>query len=185
MKKAGQQIREMVAALGAQSDAARLNMRTQQVRERYRKAIESVYEPRTAQYHLAHTNNVIIRDIDGVKSLVVFVDDSACAADLNAQRELVTLRLLELFGEDIGRFDIRISKWKKYRENHPYVDESSPVSKSEVTPVPLNDEEKSFVSSTVSSISDPRLRKALEKAMTADLEWKKGEKVENDGRSTK
>ena len=185
MKKAGRQIREVVAALGAQSDAARLNMRIQQVRQRYRQAIESVYEPLTAQYHLAHTNNVIIRAIAGVKALVVFVDDSASAADLNAQRELVTLRLLELFGEEIDRFDIRISKWRKYRDSHPYIDGDSANNQTVSVSVPLDDEEKSFVSATVSKVADEKVRKALEKAMTADLEWKKGEKVENNERSSK
>ena len=38
------------------------------------------------------------------------------------------------------------------------------------------DEEKAYVSDTVSHISDKKVRESLQKAMTADLEWKKGKK---------
>ena len=174
MRKIGADIRYAVARLGEGSDAARVNLRIQQVRERYRRAIESVYRD-SAALHLAHTNTVIIRD----RKLVVYVDDSLFAAELNAQRELIRLRLLELFGEEIDDFQIRTSERRKYREMHPYLTEiqQEPVRKS--PSIPLDSVEKSFVSDTSSQIDDEKLRRTFEKAMTADLEWKKGERVEN------
>ena len=174
MRKIGADIRYAVARLGEGSESARLNLRIQQVRERYRQAIESVYRD-AAALHLAHTNNVIIKE----RKLVVYVDDSLFAAELNAQRELIKLRLLELFGEEIDDFQIRTSRWKKYREMHPYLTETQQEPDADSRSVPLDSNEKSYVSNTSSIIEDERLRKTFEKAMTADLEWKKGERVEN------
>ena len=151
-----------------------MNLRIQQVRARYRQAIESVYRA-SAPLHLAHTNSVIIRD----RKLVVYVDDSLFAAELNAQRELIKLRLLELFGEEIDDFQIRVSRWKKYRRVHPYLDEDRREFAEKSPSIPLDAAEKSYVCDVSSKIEDERLRKTFEKAMTADLEWKKGKRVEN------
>ena len=175
MRKLGTEIRYAVAELGEGSDEARLNMRIQQVRARYKAAIEAVYRS-TAPAHLAHTNKVIIMNRDGVKTLIVYVDDSLFAAELNAQRELIKLKLLELFGEDIVDFQISISKWKRDRDVHPYLSDLSQKADTKPTAIPLDDAEKSFVSDTASQISDTKVRESLKKAMTADMEWKKGKK---------
>ena len=185
MKKLGNNMARVIAEMGGDSDAARKNMRTHQVRERYRRAIESVYPDKTAQLHLAHTNNVIITTSRGVGTLIVYVDDSLFAAELNAQRELIKLRLLELFGEEIDDFQIKTSRWKRFRERHPYFDEDSAELLKEPPSFPLNDDEKSFVSRTAGFVEDEKLRKSLERAMTADLEWKKGEKVERERKNSK
>lgn len=184
MRKLGADIGKLVSDLGRNSDEARVNLRIQQVRNRYRAAIESVYRD-AAPLHLAHTNNVIITRVGQVNTLIVYVDDSLFAAELNAQRELIKLRLLELFGEEIDDFQIRTSRWKKYRDNHPFVDSSAQPESSNVSPVPLSDDERSFVSDTAAVVEDEKLRKSLERAMTADLEWKKGEKVKASRENTK
>ena len=185
MKRVGKDIQRLIRDMGGDSDAARINMRTMQVRERYKKAIESVYPEKTAVLHLNHTNSVIIKKIDSKNTLIVYVDDSLFAAELNAQRELIRLRLLELFGEEVDDFQIKVSHWKKYRENHPYVEEESLDYNSKSASIPLTDEEQSYVSRTVAVIEDEMLRKSFERAMTADLEWKKGEKVETDSKNAK
>ena len=171
--------------MGGKSDTARLNMRVQEVLDRYRQAIESVYPEATAALHLAHTNKVIITNVDEMRTLIVYVDESLFAAELNAQRELIRLRLLELFGEEIEQFQIKTSRWRKYREMHPYSNGDSNESDKKPTAIPLEEDEKSFVSRTASVIEDERIRKSLEKAMTADLELKKGEKVETERRNPK
>lgn len=181
----GDDISGVIAEMGGDSDAARINMRTIQVRDRYKKALESVYSAQTAHLHLAHTNNVVIKSIKGVKTLVVYVDDSLFAAELNAQRELIKLMLQELFSEEVEEFKIRVSAWKKYREKHPYIDEESENSSRKTPSIPLDDHERSFVSRVSCVIKDEKVRKSLERAMTADLEWKKGEKVKTESRDTK
>lgn len=176
MKKISSEIQYVVSNMGASVEEARLNMRIKQVRDRYKEAIQSVYRE-SARIHLEHTNNVIITVKNGVKTLIVYVDDSLFAAELNAQRELIKLKLLELFGEDIDDFQIKTSKWKKYKEQHPYKEEED-SQVSEITPsVPLDNDEKLYVKDTASMIDDEKVRESLEKAMKADMEWKKGERV--------
>ena len=185
MRRIGEDISSYVASLGKDSDEARLNMRIQQVRARYKAAIESVYPQKTAKLHLAHTNSVIVTTVKGVRTLIVYVDESIFAAELNAQRELIKLTLLEQFGEDVEEFQIKISRWKKFRKMHPYLDEDSSLSDRKSPSIPLDEDELSFVSETVSVIEDEKVRKSLEKAMTVDLEWKKGEKVERKRKESK
>ncbi len=179
MKKIGGQIPEVVDALGAKSPTARLNLRAHQVRARYQRALETVYGESTPLF-LEHTNNVYIMDKEGVRTLIVYVDDSIFAAELNAQRELIKLKLLELFGEDVEEFQIYISRGS-YKANHPYLaseDEAREQAEAVAAPsIPLDSSERRFVSETVSRVEDDALRGYIEKAMTASLEWKKGEKA--------
>lgn len=173
MKKVGADITYLIATLAGDDEQARINLRAHQVRERFKRALETVYRD-AAPLFLAHTNNVYIMNKDGVRTLIVYVDESIFAAELNAQRELIKLHLLELFGEDIEQFEIHVSRGK-YKKNHPYLTEESQKADTTTPAVPLNDDEKAFVSDTVSTIEDQKLRESLQKAMTADLEWKKGE----------
>lgn len=119
MEKLGASIPDLLAQMSANNATARLNLRAKQVRARYKEALERVYGS-TAQLFLEHTNNVYIMNKDGVRTLIVYVDDSIFAAELNAQRELIKLKLLELFGEDIETFDIFISRGS-YKNNHPFL----------------------------------------------------------------
>ena len=174
MRKIGADIGSLIATLAGDDEQARINMRANQVRERYRRAIQSVYRE-TAPLFLAHTNNVYIMKKDGVPTLIVYVDESIFAAELNAQRELIKLRLLELFGEDVEQFEIHVSRGK-YKKNHPYLAGSRETAAEKPASVPLDDTENAYVESTVSTVEDKQLREALQKAMKTDLEWKKGEK---------
>lgn len=184
MGKLGADIQYAIAAMGGDSDMARINLRAHQVRNRYREVIETVYRA-NASLFLAHTNNVYIMDKEGARTLIVYVDESIFAAELNAQRELIKLKLLEMFGETIEEFEIFVSRGR-YKDNHPYLVENEDVVREKPTSVPLDSDEKSFVSNTVSLIEDDQLRGTIEKAMTADLEWKKGKSekssVENGNR---
>ena len=194
MRKIGNDISRVIAEMGGDSDEARINMRVRQVLDRYRRAIESIYPAATARLHLAHTNKVIVKDVRTVgrngesvkvRTLIVYVDESMYAAELNAQRELIKLRLLELFREEIEEFSIRISGKTQYKKEHPYLDSDSTETDEKSPSIPLNDDEKEFVSRTVGVVQDIKIQKSLEKAMTADLEWKKGEKVETERKNSK
>lgn len=173
MGKLGKDIPEVIRAIGGDSEKARINMRAVEVRARYKEALERVYGS-AAQQFLAHTNNVYIMNKEGVRTLIVYVDESIFAAELNAQRELIKLKLLELFGEDIEEFEIYVSRGN-YKDNHPYTSESFQEADETAVSVPLDANEKAQVSNAVSVVDDERLRKSIEKAMTASMEWKKGE----------
>lgn len=170
MKKIGSSIDNLVFSLAGDSDQARINYRARQVRDRYRKAIEAVYKDNAGLF-LAHTNNVYIFDKGGIKTLVSYVDDSLYASELNAQRELIRLKLLELFGEKVEQFDIHVSRGN-YKKHHPFLE--SDEGKREVPPLPdLDRSELDTVKKTAANVEDKRLRESFEKAMTADLARKK------------
>ncbi len=174
MRKLGSDIEKLVVRLSPDGDKARINMRARQVRERYKSVLNSVYKAQATLF-LEHTNNVYILKKNDVKTLIVYVDDSIFAAELNAQRELIKLKLLELFGEDVEEFVINVSRGA-YKKNYPYRMEHDENKTSHVQTVPLDENEIEHVSNTVSSIEDKKVRESLEKAMKADLEWKKGQK---------
>lgn len=173
MKKLGKNIEYLIADLAGDSDQARINLRAHQVRARFREALEIVYRD-TAQLFLDHTNNVYIMKKDGKKTLIVYVDDSIFAAELNAQRELIKLKLLELFGEQIEEFAIYVSR-SSYKKNHPYRDEDSENREQASTLKELSPDEKEQVCQTASKVEDDAVRNSLEKAMTADLARKRTE----------
>lgn len=176
MAKIGDGIETLFHEMGAQSESARINMRAQQVRKRYKEALQSVYGA-NAQAFLAHTNNVYIMRKEGIPTLIVYVDDSIFASELNAQRELIRLKLLELFGEQVEEFEIYVSRGK-YKDNHPYLEDEREENEEddiEKSPsIPLDADERAFVDDTVSRVSDSKLAETIKKAMTADMEWKKG-----------
>lgn len=144
-------------------------------------------------YILEHTNNVFIlkgsdvraprRDQDDRKDagatgkgkqLLVYVDESIVAAELNARRELVKLQFFERFGEEIDEFKIFISRGQ-YKTFHPFAkQETVPSYVEPAVPVALTEVEREEVVAQTAGIEDPRLRRAVERAMVADLEWKKG-----------
>ena len=178
VKKLGKDIEYLIASLSEDSEQARINLRAHQVRARYRQALESVYRE-TAPLFLAHTNNVYIMRKDDVPTLIVYVDESIFAAELNAQRELIKLKLLELFGEQVEQFEIYVSRGD-YKGYHPYSEEGGPAS----LPIPLPDiseTDQMRVKETGAIVEDQGVRESLEKAMTADLARKS---VEN-GTQTK
>lgn len=82
----------------------------------FRVAVESLFPEKMANTLLAHVNKVLT--YDGV--LVVYLDNMVCVADLDAHRELLRLRLWELFGNEPDELRFLLSKKEKYRRVHPY-----------------------------------------------------------------
>ena len=171
MKKLGNNIERLIAQLSSNSEEARINLRAHQVRSRYRKALETVYRD-SAQMFLDHTNNVYIMKQDEVPTLIVYVDESIFAAELNAQRELIKLKLLELFGEEIDEFKIYVSRGS-YKNNHPYREEEGRHTVPVEPLKPLGENDAAYVRQTSSVVGDSSVRRSLEKAMTADLARKR------------
>lgn len=181
MKKLSDNIDLYLAKLSGSQSQARINIRARQVRERYKQAIESVYRD-SAPLFLQHTNNVYIMNKNNVRTLIVYVDESIFAAELNAQRELIKLKLLEGSGEHVDAFEILVSRGN-YKHNHPYETDGSSTAPA-YRAIPLSPSEQNYVETTVSGIEGRRLRTSLEKAMTASLELNKAENYKNDSNST-
>lgn len=163
-----------VTSLAGDQEQARINMRARQVRDRYKHVIQTVYGC-SAPLFLQHTNNVYIMKKNDVRTLIVYVDESIFAAELNAQRELIKLKLLEQFGEDIEEFSIFVSRGK-HKQNHPYIEENALETLMPFKLEPLDENEQAFVKKTVETVQGLSLEKSFEKAMTASLELNKTEK---------
>lgn len=171
MKKLGNVLPLAVAALGGDRSAARIQARTAQVLGWYKSVVKAVYRE-NAPLFLEHTNAVYCSNRDGVRTFTVYVDESIFAADLNARRELMKMKLMEFSGEDIEMFDIRVSRGG-YKKRRPFVEEDS-TAKTETPPsVSLDEGERACASSIARAIDDPSLRRAAEKAILADFEFKK------------
>ena len=156
--------------------------RANKVKQMWRSVVEICCRP-NAEAFLDHTNAVyIIREGEGDeerKILIVYVDESIFAAELNARREMIKLKLLERFGEDVAEFRILISRGK-YKENHPYRAQEAENPSPEPARHPLSLEEIRELQERASAIEDPRMREALLKAMISGLERKTDELDEND-----
>ena len=144
--------------------------RANQVKQMWRGMVDQVF--------LDHTNAVYIIREDDRKILIVYVDESIFAAELNARREMIKLKFLERFNERIDEFRILISRGR-YKENHPFREEEpEPFYVDDVRPVPLSSEKLMEIDEGIADIPDENLRKALKKAMISDLEWKNGIELE-------
>lgn len=154
----------LLASLGCEEDIIKRGIRAQEVREMWAKVVEKIF--------LDHTNAVFLLLKEGEKTLIVYVDESIFAAELNGRRELIKLKFLELFNENIDNFEIYISRGA-YKKNYPYK-KNPPSYQEQAQPVPLTDEEVETLFRQSEVIKNKELRNSLLKAMVSDLEWKKG-----------
>lgn len=116
---------------------------------------------------LKHTNSVYLLKSQAVPSaydLVVYLDNSTCAAELNARRELLRFEYLDRFGVVIDVFEIRISRGP-YKEKHPF--NEMPPKQEEPSAPELTEAEKGRIEAMTASIDDPRLRASFQRAMAA------------------
>ena len=167
------QLAQAISESGADAGEARKQARAIEVRNRYKEVIAAVYGTK-ADIFLKHTNAVFIMNKNDARTLIVYVDESIFSAELNAQRELIKLRFMDMFAERLDAFEIYVSRGA-YKQHHPFSEEV-PTEPDDhfVESQPLSAAEQKGVEERVSKIEDPRLAEALRKAMTTDLEWKKG-----------
>lgn len=124
----------------------------------------SAIAARTADAHLRN------------RELVVYVSSPAWAADLQAMSETYRRAFNTEFGAEVVdsiRFQPSNRAFKKRLESAPG-DAPDSMVRARIESIPLNDEERADIERTVSHIEDEKLKDALFKAMTADLQWKKG-----------
>lgn len=116
---------------------------------------------------LKHTNSVYLlksQAVEGAYDLVVYLDNSTCAAELNARRELLRFEYLDRFNTTIDVLEIRISRGP-YRDKHPFAERLS--SDTQPKERSLSEEETARIEEMTSAIEDPRLRASFQRAMTA------------------
>lgn len=118
---------------------------------------------------LKHTNSVYLlksQTNESAFDLVVYLDNSTCAAELNARRELLRFEYLDRFGVVIDVFEIRISRGS-YKEKHPFAKELESDSKPDASQPPLSEQDQADIEKMTANIENPRLRKSFQDAMAA------------------
>lgn len=176
MKAFSSVLQKTLRSTAASSELAAKAARANKVKQMWRDVVDKMF--------LDHTNAVYIVNENDEKVLIVYMDDSMFAAELDARRELIRLKLLERYNEDIAEFRILISRGK-YKRNYPFRSEEE-ESFSCIRPprVPLPSQRRAEIEEQCLAIEDPRLREALIRAMISDLEWKMGvEKEKGDNRA--
>lgn len=198
MKRASAAMASAIEAMGGDPSELRKSLRASQVRHMWKDLMESNHD----EGILMHTNSVYIvrrtredyensqgrmshAPVNGMddrkdagatglgKQLIVYVDDSMVASELNARRELIKMQFALRYGEQLDEFKIYVSRGQ-YRNNYPFKEQAVLSYAENVPSVPLTPEERQSVHQRVQVIDDPLLRKHLEDTMVADLEWKKG-----------
>ena len=131
MRKLGESINELMAALAAGDDASRKAQRAAAVNVAWRNAVEAVYKD-AAQMVLDHVNAVYIMAADEVvkgattkashtgtgAQLVVYADDSLIRSDLDARQEFLKMKLKGQ-GEHVETFKILPSRFEM-KARHPF-----------------------------------------------------------------
>ncbi len=153
-----------------------INRRIQRIHDQFSQVVDP--------FILEHTNSVYLlrhKDVLGdsqpnkdankeqsdtqVFDLVVYVDNSLVAAELNARRELIRLKYREQFKISIDVFEIRISRGS-YKGKYPFRNQDA-VSQINTQPRDLSDEEYERINELVEDISDKRIKESFIKAITA------------------
>ena len=142
--------------------------RAHKVKQMWRVVVEICCRPH-AQVFLRHTNSVYIIHEDDQKVLIVYMDDSIFAAEINARREMIKLKILEHFGEDIDDFRILISRGA-YKNKHPYSDTEHDIAHTSPPRKPLSSQEVQSIKERASEIENNEVRESLVKAMISGLE---------------
>ncbi|MGI6106168.1 MAG: DciA family protein [Raoultibacter sp.] len=156
-------IRKVIASLGGDEEIAKKAHRAAQVREMWASCVDPVF--------LDHTNSVyILKEKEG-KILIVYVDESIYAAELNARRELIKLKFLQTFNEDIEEFRILISRGN-YKKNYPYKNKKGEKIKS---PRELTKEEIKQIEEIAKIVENEKIQESLKQAMISDWQWRKRE----------
>lgn len=99
-----------------------------------------------------------------IYDLVVYVDNSLCAAELNARRELIRLKYREQFNTIIDVFEIRISRGS-YKEKYPF--RESLEATQQIQPRELTPEDLSQIDEMTHALPEGKVKDSFMQAMKA------------------
>lgn len=146
-----------------------------------RKAAElaTVWEYVADQTVLTHTGSVFIDHSRGQRDLVVLVDGPMMAADLNARGFMYLMRVNKEIADHHPRMNqvasirFKVSRSVSKRRQFESRTRQQPDYLEPVRLVGLSEKEEADIDEMVSSLPDEKLKKAAQKAIKADLNWKK------------
>lgn len=161
MKKLSENISSLVHTINENNIEIKKIFRGSKVRSIWASCVEEII--------LDHTNAVYIFKEEEKKIMVVYVDESIFAAELNSRRELIKLKIKTEHNEDIDDFRILISRGN-YKKNYPFKANEDPCSMFEKVSTPLSDAEKKQIESMSLRIENDRLQRKFKQAATQNLQ---------------
>lgn len=143
-----------------------INQRIKTVHDQFSQVVDPfILEHTNSVYLLRHKDLLNNEVLDKVFDLVVYVDNSLVAAELNARRELICLKYREQFNIIIDVFEIRISRGI-YKEKHPF-QQISENQMSNKQPRELSEDEVQYINDLVQDIPEGKMRNSFIKAIAA------------------
>lgn len=156
-----------------------INRRIQKVHDQFSQVVDPFILDHTNSVYLLRHKDLLNQPVQGqptpkdeyhpdvsqeIFDLVVYVDNSLVAAELNARRELIRLKYREQFSVVIDVFEIRISRGS-YKEKYPFRELKNQEAPSK--PHALTEEKSQRVDELIKDIPEGKLRDSFRKAITA------------------
>lgn len=135
--------------------------------ERYIKKIYDQFAQVVDEFILEHVNSLYLfksTESESARDLVVYLDNSMCAAELNARRELIRLKYREQFGVVIDVFEIRISRGS-YRDTYPFRERDK--QKRGTQERELTSEDKRRIDEIIAPLPEGKLKESFQRALSS------------------
>ena len=136
--------------------------------------LQNAWEKIASSQALEHTDNITFSNRLNKSTLLVYVDSSHWAAELESQKELYRILIEKETGYRVADLKFLVTRKTAFKKAFIKWRETTTSSKGKEGSVPLTDEEEGYARKMVSVIKSEKLREQLFKAMKADFEWKKG-----------
>jgi len=136
--------------------------------------LQSAWEKIAPPVALENTDNIAYSTKTKKTEILVFVDNSHWAAELESQKELYRILMERELKKKVSDIRFLVTRKAAYKKAFKKWRERNPATKPKERAVPLTKEEDRHARLMVSVVKDEKLRNVLYKAMKADLEWKKG-----------
>jgi hypothetical protein len=140
--------------------------------------LQNAWETIATPQILAHTDNVVFTPKKH-SSILVYVENSHWAAELENQKELYRILLIKETGWDISDIKFLVTRKVSLKKLFTKRREREKSKKERKVAIPLTEKEDRYARELVSVVKNEELKKRLYKAIKADFEWKKGKNALN------
>lgn len=141
--------------------------------------LQKAWEKVAPESILEHTDNVVESN-KKKDSIVVFVDDSACAASLSMNKEWYRQLMENETRFKIDDIFFLVSRSTGIRKKFQKIEERDPWYIDRCKSIPLTDKERDYIRRSLEGIKSEQLKETLFNTIVRDLEWKKGKKQANN-----
>jgi hypothetical protein len=136
--------------------------------------LHNAWEKIASPIALDNTDNITFSTKSKNPEVLIYVENSHWAAELEAQKELYRILLEKETGQPIYSIKFLVTRKTAYKKAFLKWREKSTTQKKSEKSIPLTKEEDRYTRQMLAKIQNENLRNKLYNAMKADFEWKKG-----------